>query len=206
MADVQFGFAKNSELIFTLKGRHLCSSINPTREAHQWASVHQESWKDCDAIIVLGIGCGYHVRALQGISQAQVVAIDPNQEVVAAALRVHPLDLKETEALALDSTSKFEKCLPLEQATRKSYAVLVHEPSAASHPELFTELKDFLLGRRAEGLQWLFRNRGLAAPRLSDFEGDTGVSLKTLDALWRRQISGQENLSPLLQALRELII
>ena len=131
---------------------------------------------------------------------------DRSESVVAAALRVHPLDLKETEALALDSTSKFEKCLPLEQATRKSYAVLVHEPSAASHPELFTELKDFLLGRRAEGLQWLFRNRGLAAPRLSDFEGDTGVSLKTLDALWRRQILGQENLSPLLQALRELII
>jgi hypothetical protein len=205
MSEVQFEFAKNSELIFTMNGRHLCSSFNPTREAHQWATFHQPQWKDCEAIVVLGVGCGYHIRALQSLSKAQVVALDSNPSIVAAALRVHPLDLKDSDTIAVEEVSS--SILPaLEQATRKPYSVLIHEPSAFARPEWFSSTKDFLLGRNPKGLQWLFKTRGLSAPRLSDFEGECGVSLKTLDTLWTRQVLGQENLSPLMQALRELII
>jgi|GEM_PF-4752159 len=201
MPDVHFETARNSELIFTYQQRHLCSSIHPTREAQQWASYHQAKWRECRSIIVLGLGCGYHVRALKMATDARIVVLEPSREVIQAALRVHPLDLSESELLHWNSVESVTAFSALAEATKNSYAVLVHEPSAFANPSLYLETKEFLLGRKENGLRWLFQNRGVEMPAIEESE----MNLKTLEPVLEKQLNGELPLQPALQALRELI-
>lgn len=201
MADVYFETARNSELIFTYQRRHLCSSIQPTREAQAWIAHHQKQWRDCRTIIVLGLGCGYHVRALKMATDARVLVLEPSREVIQAALRVHPLDLNESDLFHLPTTEAVAGILPIAEATKNSYCVLVHEPSAFAHPSLYLETKEFLLGRKASGLRWLFQNRGVEMPAIDETE----MNLKTVAPILDRQLAGELPLQPALQALRELI-
>jgi hypothetical protein len=200
MSDVNFSFAKNSELIFTFGGRYLCSSINPTKESQQWVASQQERWKDSDAIIVLGLGCGYHVRALRSISHADVVAVETNRTMISAASRVHPLDLKESDVVHFESESDLASSPALVRATQKSYTVLLHDPSVFLRRDLFLAARRFLLGRNQDGLKWLFKNRNI--PANSDFQAEGALSLKHLDSLLPqdRLVS-----APILNAVRELI-
>jgi hypothetical protein len=163
MSSIHFSTARNSELIFTTGDRHLCSSIHPTREAQQWIAHHQAKWRDCRSILVVGLGCGYHVRALKMAAGPEtcVLALEPSREVIQAALRVHPLDLSETDLVQWSSIEDIKKSSVLTEATLRSYAVLLHEPSAFANPAQYQEAKDFLLGRQEEGLRWLFANRGV---------------------------------------------
>jgi hypothetical protein len=59
-----------------------------------------------------------------------------------------------------------------------------------------------LLGRNLAGLQWLFQNREFSIPDLVE-QGP--VTIKTLDPVWQKQLTGEETLQPVMQALRELI-
>lgn len=198
MSELGFTLAKNSELIFTDQGRSLCSQVNPTREAHQWVSHHEASWRDREAIIVLGVGCGYHLRALAAAANVAVFGCDLNCAHIAGALRIHPLDLREANLIHFTKTEDLASNNALRNVTQKSFAVLLHEPTAFVHSDSYRRAKHFLLGRTADGLAWLFENRGLG--KLSFIESDTGnlVSLKNVDA----QVSPAQ---PLLHALRELI-
>ena len=194
MSEVHFETAKNSELIFTVSGRHLCSSVHPTKEAQQWISYHQALWQNCRTIVVLGLGCGYHVRALKNATDADVVVLEASREVIQAALRVHPLDLRESEIVHWSSVEVLKASKALIAATKSSYAVLIHEPSAFGNPELYSQTKEFLLGRKSDGLRWLFENRGLPAPVFIESEE---LNIKALDSVW---------VSPAMQALRELVV
>jgi len=202
MSEVHFETAKNSELIFTLAGRHLCSSVQPSREAQQWISYHQSLWENCQTVIVLGLGCGYHVRALKMATDANILVLDSSRAVIEAALRVHPLDFRDSDIIFWDSVQNLSFSKPLIAATKNAYAVLIHEPSAFENPDLFLTTKAFLLGRKAEGLRWLFQNRGLPIPEFID---GTEINMTTLDGVWHRQLAGNEHSQPVMQALRELI-
>jgi hypothetical protein len=188
MSDVHFLFAKNSELIFTVDGRHLCSSVNPTKEAQQWTTNHQDHWKDCGAVIVLGLGCGYHVRALRTATHLEVVAVETDPAVISAALRVHPLDLKESEIVSFAEESDLTQSDALIRATRKSYAVVLHDASIFTKRSQMLAVRRFLLGRQKDGLEWLFKNRNLP------FTGHT------------QNFSAASPDLPIWNALRELIV
>jgi hypothetical protein len=204
MPDIHFETAKNSELIFTSGGRHLCSTIHPTKEARQWIAHHESLWKNCRTIIVLGLGCGYHVRALKMINTpARVFVLEPSQEIMQAALKIHPFDLGQSEIAIWKNRKDLEDNYHLRNITKKSYAVLTHEPSAFANPEFYADAKQFLLGRDTAGLRWLFENREMAAPEISEPQE---ISIKTLDPLWQKQLAGEEPLQPVMHALRELIL
>ncbi len=137
MSDLFFSMAKNSELIFTRKGKHLCSCVHPTREAHQWVSHHQSRWNNSESVIVLGLGCGYHVRALKAAASAAIYVLEPDPEVIKGALRIHPLDLQESQIFKLDAPDSARNFPALAAATGRSYCLLLHEPSAFAHASLF---------------------------------------------------------------------
>jgi hypothetical protein len=197
---LDFSLAKNSELIFTQQGRHLASSVHPTREAHQWVAHHEAQWKDAETILVLGIGCGYHLRALASTSKKRVIGCDINKDFVRGALRIHPLDLKESEMCLFENLNDLEHNTALTKATQTSYAVLVHEASVFANRPLFQEAQHFLLGRTRAGLQWLFANRGLGELNFQEEQGANLLSLKSIDSVLEDKAQ-----APLLNALRELI-
>jgi hypothetical protein len=204
MSEIEFLVAKNSELVFKVAGRHLASAFNPTKEAHGWINHHQEIWRDCETIIVLGVGCGYHLRALKSASGAKILALDRDKKIIQAALRIHPLELSESEVAVLAPLTEISAHPAFIQATRGSYAVLVHEASAFVRPELYQSAKDFLLGRTAEGLRWVLQNRG---QKVGDLPVQADLySLKNLDFILKKQIEGELPLWPLAHAVRELII
>lgn len=179
-------------MIFTVDGRHLCSTVDPSKEAEQWDQHHASRTAACKAIIVLGIGCGYHLRALKKKSRSiRVIGVESSKPVQAAALQVHPLDLHSDEFV--DSADH----QIVREATREPYAVLVHEATAFGDPTLY-QTRNFLLGRTPSGLRWLFQNRGWEIPDAGKFEEGL-LSLKSLDPVL--PTANQ----PFLLALRELI-
>lgn len=203
MPEIHFETAKNSELIFTVNGRHLCSSVHPTKEARQWIAHHESLWRDCRGVIILGLGCGYHVRAMKMAAPAtRIFVLEPSQEIVQAALRIHPFDLNPSDIATWNAIGDLRTNRPLMDITKNSYAVLIHEPSAFQQGALYSDAKQFLLGRNLAGLQWLFQNREFSIPDLVE-QGP--VTIKTLDPVWQKQLTGEETLQPVMQALRELI-
>jgi hypothetical protein len=202
--DIHFGFAKNSELTFTVDGRHLCSSHNPTREAQSWVIDHRAELENCEGVIVLGVGCGYHIRALMTTLQIQVVVVEAHRSIAEASLRAHPLDLSEANVVVAADLTTVRESRVLKTLTTKSYAVIGFEPSFAQSPEFYRAARTFMLGRSVEGLAWLFGNRGMSLPHRIENRG--GVSLKALDGDLQLQREGRAPLQPLLQALRELIV
>ena len=91
------------------------------------------------------------------------------------------------------------------QAVKGSYAVLLHEPSSVRNPELYERAKNYLLGRSAKGIRWIFEARGLTIDEKSKFDDDDLLSLKNLDGVWQNNASMDSPITPLMRALRELI-
>lgn len=202
MPEIHFATAKNSELIFTSDGRHLCSSVRPTKEAQNWFNHHQGLYQNCRSVFVLGLGCGYHVRALRMSGEFNVIVLENSHDIVQAALKVHPLDLRESDIVVWNDIADIVNVKSVQAATQNSYAVLIHEPSAFSNPALYSTTKEFLLGRTKNGLQWLFQNRDWEVPELGE---PTEINLTCLDGILEMQRSGARPVQPAMQALRELI-
>lgn len=205
MSDLHFETARNSDRIFSCGGRHLCSTVDPTREADQWVQAQAGLIGGCQSVIVLGLGCGYHVRALKRLNEFRVHVLETSEEVIHAAFKIHPLDLFPGDVLPLPDLESLFENEEIKDASRESFAVVLHEPSLALNPTLYHQTRDFLLGRHPKGVRWLFVNRGWEAPRLEELSEGL-LSLKGLDPFLDRQSRGEIAPLPLLLALRELIV
>lgn len=178
--DVQFQTAKNSELTFTVRGKHLSSAYKPSVEARQWVQSQAPRWEGRRGVIVFGMGCGYHIACLKKNFTGQVVVLEKFEAVIQAALRVHPLDLDEQMVIHDNSPEETARAA-LKEAVRSDYAVIEHAPSVSLDPAFYREMKNFFLGRTRPGLEWLMSCRGF-----SHFQGwnsvkDDLLTIKDLD-------------------------
>lgn len=196
MSEIRFELAKNSEMIFTVDGRHLCSAVDPSHEAKQWVSNHKTRISGAETILIVGVGCGYHIREMKKIVHPRrLIGIDAEQSILDATMRAHSLDLYQDDLIL------FAPAHPvLAESVRQPFSVLLHEPSGFANPKL-NEIRNFILGRTITGLPWLFRNRGWSAPR-PQCPVNRLLSLKNLDDYLQTESTAQ----PWLRALRELIV
>lgn len=200
MSEISFFPAKNSELIFTVNDLALCSGYNPTLDAEQWVERNANFWAGVHTIFVLGVGCGYHLTVLARRSRSNVIGLDISKNIIAAALKIHPLDLQESKLLHFSSLDDLEHATIVKKSVQTRYTTLIYEPSVFSNPELFSQAKRFLNGRSKRGLLWLLRQRNLASLDFLD-TADVSMSIKSLDSV----IDDFEP-SPILKSVRELVV
>jgi hypothetical protein len=178
--DVQFQTAKNSELTFTVRGKHLSSAYKPSVEARQWVQSHAPRWEGRRGVLIFGMGCGYHVACLKKNFSGHVVVLEKFEAVIQAALRVHPLDLHEQMVIRGNAPEDIARAF-LQEAVRSDYAVLEHAPSVSLDAAFYRNMKNFFLGRTRPGLEWLMSCRGFSHFRGWNSMKEGLLTIKDLD-------------------------
>ncbi len=79
---------KNGDMSAEYQGQLLHSQRDPRREAERIAKrVSEETPPDCDALICLGFGLGYHIEALlQQNTTLPIIVIEPRHDILASSL------------------------------------------------------------------------------------------------------------------------
>lgn len=118
----------------TLKcsGFALHSLYDPEKEAEQWALHNRERAENIPAVIVLGFGFGYHIRALLKYTDAEVYVCESRPDIIRAASESADL----TDILPRINIIADLNLPPL----RKNFEILEHAPSVSINRRYYTEL------------------------------------------------------------------
>lgn len=144
---IQFETARNGQPVFKVDGRSLVSTFDPSKEARTWAEKAVNEIGDRDAVIVVGLACGYHLQALRQMRPSlAIVTIEASDEIRDAARKIHP-DLKDI-VIAADAKA-LSASIELRDILARRFAVLVHAGQAQTRSEWTQAVTRFLNGRDA---------------------------------------------------------
>lgn len=201
--------SRSGQPVLKQDGRLLASSFDPVKEAFAWAKRAAVDIGNKGAAIIIGGGCGYHVAALKELCPTtQIIALDPNAEVIAKALSWNPVLSERNFVIAHDPMALTEAPL-LCDAMAGPYAILPHLPTAESNPAWALATAKFLLGR--DKLSFLLQLRmrpelhALLDPKKIAQLGDEPISIKTLQRLFA-ETSANSRERQIWRALEELVL
>lgn len=185
-------------------GRLLASRFDPVQEAENWVRLHSEFLSDVQAVFVLGLGSGYHIKSLMSRTSAKIVVIEPDRELIEAVSSIHaelPVVMESPQSL-----NEVRSSLQIRTALMSSFVVLTHAPSL-TESSLLNDTARFLRAREWGALTWQWRLKGHADldthPRV-DSVGDKALSIYDLERTEFVQNSNERE-RLLLKALRELV-
>jgi hypothetical protein len=185
---IEISVARTGASVLKRDGRFLASAFDPIQEAAKWAEqVHKEVATDA-AVIVVGVGSGYHVAALKSLRpKCEILALDNSPEVVSQALKICPALLPndvlvEPDWLKLPNHARF--C----DVACGVYGVANHGPSLQIDPAYFTAVDRLLRGRDKLSFLVLLKARPELLASLDPQEisaiGEEAVSIKTIRRLF----------------------
>jgi hypothetical protein len=153
--------SKNDETVVRRDGRYLASSINATRESEQWLNLHRAQLQGAHVAIVLGVGCGYHLRELaKQFQNLKIIAMDCQEELIAIAKAEHSVDLMHVQFLHVNDLKSITESEVLKQALAQFYTVLNFGPAQSGFEKLYSQIEEFVCGRVLHGLSYLMHLRG----------------------------------------------
>jgi methylase of polypeptide subunit release factors len=179
--------------------RYLCSSVDPMKEAVAWVEKHKDFLVGLNDVMVLGVGCGYHLLALlTRFAGINIIAIDNTIKHIEFVKREHSIAVSNVEFLCVDSLFEATQNIHVHNMVNKPYAVLKFSPAIITFPQLFYDLEALLLARSEQGLDFVIKCR----PDLKNLfiaDGVRGVaksllSIKDLDARLQKLRNSDENI------------
>ncbi len=198
--------AETGEKVLRFQGRLLASRFDPTREAQEWVASRRKFLGKVRSVFVLGLGSGHHVRELLKATDANIVVLESNADILQAAFDLHGFDPKRVSLHHVANARALRKIDEVKAAVSKSFIVLSHAPSCALAAEIYKDCRAQLIARDWGNLNWQWKLRGSAdfdrTPRI-DGTGET-LSLHDLEQTELVQ-SSEEREKLLLKALRELV-
>lgn len=154
-SEIAFSTSKTGSQVASLFGKQLSSFINPEQEAANWCQHYKEVFKRKKSVVVLGLACGHHVKALYENYLGPIYVVETisalREAWTSQALqypRVHVLSLSEFEM----EIAKGELLLPI--------GVLTYAPAIAHDANTYRSLFNLFSGRDAESLENQFKLRG----------------------------------------------
>lgn len=146
--------AKSGDPILMHGTRHLCSSIDPRAEGEKWArSIYHPSMKN---YVVLGVGCGYHLRALEPmVSQGgRILAIELDCRLK-EFLSSQPPFASCVEIAFFPQYSDKEQDQILKLLPQSSLRIVRFDPCYRLFPLPYSQIEKLLLGRDPQALKQL---------------------------------------------------
>lgn len=143
--------------VVTCEGRQMSSFIDPHKEAIEWVDHYSSLLANRKAIIVLGVGSGYHIEALRSRFSGHVIVIEKLKPLVEHFQRT----FKElNERVTVMSLSEALKRIS-EEGLPAPYAVVAFAPAIYLFKMEYQSVFDHLVGRTPEGLSHQFKLRGV---------------------------------------------
>lgn len=211
MTSIEKDVARSGHEVLKKDGRWLASSVDPIREAQQWAAqaAKQMDSTSSETAIVLGIGCGYHVAELASLRpRGTVLTIDCDGGLYKSALSFLPT-LKAEKIVVESDWLKLIDYSEVRDAVGGPYRVFKHAPSCQLEPDFFAAVERFLLGRDKLSFLVLLKARPeILALFDSDLLGgleDEAISIKTLQKIFSSK-SGANRERRLWKVLEELVL
>ncbi|OQW50323.1 MAG: hypothetical protein A4S09_00580 [Proteobacteria bacterium SG_bin7] len=146
--------SKSGHRVLRCAGRLLASREDPIREANRWLENNRKYFSGRKCVIVLGVGCAYHLELLaQQASVENVVGIDCSDEIISWCRERLQSKNKGIIFFSIKEISRVKIYLS------GSYAVLKYFPSIVTNQKIFKEQYEFLLGRTTAGAQFISSSR-----------------------------------------------
>ncbi len=144
--------AKSGQSIVKYSGRYICSSVNPQSEAAEWVEKRTAQVAGMNSVIVVGVGCGYHIAALRRrFTSLNIVAVDTDQELIDFTRDQLNLETVDVKFVKFDSTETLTSDANVQAALGGSYIVLRFAPSTCYSAEEFNLIECTLLARNRQG-------------------------------------------------------
>jgi hypothetical protein len=197
------------------EGLTLASTRRPEVEAQKWADQVAEPVSKCPHIILLGLGCGYHVFELRRrLPDKEIFVIEARAELIQFCLKNFSMEMSRLEILEVESLEKLWGSARMHKAFSQPYALLEHRPSLQPCRALYKEIAALIRGRERaffrESLELrparklLFEEKKLLADLSGEEKAHQLVSVKDLED-WLSDEQRWTRSGCLLQALRELV-
>ena len=95
--------SKNNSPIFTWEDRYLCSRVDPQKEAQEWLTSRSEQINSSKYIVVLGLGCGYHIlQLINNFPTKKILVIETEKTIINVFKRNFPIESSAVELLHID--------------------------------------------------------------------------------------------------------
>lgn len=208
--------ARNGAEIIRLNGRLVCSRVDPLQEAQKWVKKVKKDHPKNTTIIVLGLGCAYHVVELkQTFNTSRIVVIEPAKAVVEWAKKNHSLILTGVDIVQSPSLEELRSHSMIQEVVKKPYSVWRFGPRTHESQKFFGQAEELLLGRNPQGVELLLDARSelkscFDENGLKQMSQKNCLSLMDLKSQMIQRPPGmtrqQESLILSFQLLRELVV
>ncbi len=145
--------------ILLVEGKPLVSQRDPLKEAKAWVDLHKTQFTAVNSVFVLGVGCGYHLVALQETFHGRIVAIESNLNFLSFAREHLSLNLTDVYLLPWVTWDSFRDDRKVREAIGGTYAVINHLPSQTTARAVYREIQDLLIGRTLDDFESLLSVR-----------------------------------------------
>ena len=193
--------------VIRFDGRLLASRFDPMREAEAWVDGRADFLANVRTVIVLGLGSGQHVSALLKKTNARILVLEANEEILEAGQNINSFDPVKVRVEHFTSARSLRSSEAVKAAVKESFVVLIHPASLAVNKDLYESCRAQLLGREWGALNWQWNLRGAPAfdanPRI-DAISDSPLTIYDLEQTELVQNS-EERERLLFKALRELV-
>ena len=192
--------------ILKADGRLLASRFDPMREARNWLAQRGPFLSQVRTVFVLGLGSGYHIKALLERTSARILVLEACPEIARNAAQIFAFDEQRVRIEHVSETRSVRGIESVRAAAANSFVVLVHPASYTLKPSLYEECRTTLLARDWGNLTWQWRLQN--AP---DFERTARIDsrqtpLSIYDLEQTELVQNSEERERLLfKALRELV-
>ncbi|MCB0411256.1 MAG: hypothetical protein KDD22_01945 [Bdellovibrionales bacterium] len=197
------------------QGLALASMKNPVRAAEHWVIQNTSAVKNCDTVIILGLGCGYHVvEFLKVFPEKSVVVLEHTKELVDYCGRQFPMELAAVNVIQCSNVSHLITMARIEAALKKSYCVIEHVPSCVVHRQFYIDIACLLRGREPNGIRehlalreryrHLFNESDIVRDLPNAVEANELISIHHLDR-WMKPNEKWTQGGLMLQVLKELV-
>jgi hypothetical protein len=203
-------YSKSGDPILRVCERLLCSQVDPVKEGNRWIEGHHQILTAGMAVIVLGLGAGYHIAAIRRKHpNLRIAVFEAHPRCIQFAQQQFPIELFEVPILKSEETTSIFKNIDLRKIVGGQFRILTHLPSVAIDPLWYERMRGILLGRTTEGLRYqigLVPGFSKLSPKLALQPQEDSIDWRVFDRL-----SGNDlGLVPdreffLMRALRELI-
>ena len=203
-------YAKSGDRILQVEGRYLCSKVDPVTEARRWVDRARDQIAENQAVIILGLGAGYHVsRVCRQFPNKKVLVFERNKRCRQFAERLFPMEFFDLPVLSSAEPKSLAQEKPLKRVLSGRFCILEHSPSMELNRSWYEELKATLLGRNIHGLRLHLQTnqgfQGVQKQRLL-WLNQNPVNWRVFDPMMEGQLStlGDQDFF-IFKTLRELI-
>lgn len=197
--------SKSGQPVVRRDGRLLASRFEPATEAAAWLERRRTLLDNVRTVFVLGLGAGYHVRALTEQTTARVHVLEPDAELIEVVRELHDFPAR-TLIEHVDSARELRASKTVRESLKESFIVLEYAPGRHGFESWFKEASVQLVAREWGALTWQWQLKTGTSLDAQPRVEKTAAPLTIYDLEQTELVQdGEERERMLIKALRELV-